>query len=93
MSNNTQFAGFGHAVIARMLSLRGGWIDFNEWDTEEIEEYSAIVAQAGYDLAMHAFESADPGILKRWMQGESLPLFDALVESVSDMPEETRDAE
>lgn len=93
MSNrDDQFTGFGRAVIMRLLALRDGWIDFNEWDKEEIEEYGAIVAQAAYDLVMHTFERVDSSIYKRWMSGESLPLFDALVESIPDMeelPEET----
>lgn len=58
MSNrDKQFAGFGRAVIMRMLAVRDGWIDFNEWDKEEIEEYSAIVAQAASELVMHTLRS------------------------------------
>jgi hypothetical protein len=49
-----QFAGFGRALIMRMLDQRGsGYIDFNVDNPEAIDEYSAIVARAAYDLVEH----------------------------------------
>lgn len=48
---DTQFAGFGFAVIKEMLALRGaGWIDFNADDEEAIEEYGLIIARRAYNL-------------------------------------------
>lgn len=60
-NRDTQFAGFAKAVIVRMLEQRNGWIDFNEYDTEDVAEYSAIVARAAYDLVEHvmAFQQTE----------------------------------
>lgn len=51
---DTQFAGFAKAVLIRMLEQRE-WLgmDFNRDDREEVEEYSAIIARAAYDLVQH----------------------------------------
>jgi hypothetical protein len=58
-----QFAGFGRAVVEQMLALRNGWIDFNEDDQEQREEYSAIIAHSAYSLAYYVLERAEIDLL------------------------------
>lgn len=78
MSREDQFKGFGRAVIMRLLALREGWIDFNEWDKDEIEEYGAIIADAAYLLAYYVLEMAEIDLCGG-IPGE-------ILEKVPDMP-------
>lgn len=49
-----QFKGFAKKLIEEMLAQRqGNWIDFNDWDHDEIEEYSQVIARRAYDLVEH----------------------------------------
>jgi hypothetical protein len=61
MSRDTQFSQWAKAVLNRMLESRDrGWIDFNVWDQDEIEEYSTLLARAAYDLVSHVLLNTGP---------------------------------
>jgi|SRR5450631_199730 len=56
-TRETQFAGFAKLLLKEMLAqTQWNGMDFNSDDTEEVEKYSAIIAQRAYDLVEHALE-------------------------------------
>lgn len=57
MERNTQFAGFAKALFKELLGS-AGYIDMNEYDTDEVDRYEYIIAQRAYDLVKHALDYA-----------------------------------
>lgn len=88
MSNrDTQFKGFAKALLREMLAQRQ-WdgIDFNSDDTDEIEEYSLVIARRAYDLVAHTL-SMQPMI-------NSMPEIQSLTDAlkvIPDLPESSEE--
>lgn len=78
---DTQFTGFAKLLLQEMLAqTQWDGMDFNADDTEDVENYSLIIARRAYDLVVHTLIEVN-----RWETIKKIQIPDLTSDNIKDL--------